>query len=228
MENIIFIYTLTDPRDERVRYVGKTANPGRRLRSHLSSAKCKGKTVKDAWVRELLALGLEPVLSVVSVSSEANWRDDEIRTIAQYADVTNQCLHGDGTTPRTEEWLQRLSASGLGKKRSPEIRAAKREQCLKRVENGCKRGHPWTEENTGYEMNGKHRRCRKCNAARARERRIRLGLNKGRQQTYCRKGHPLSGENLRIMERASGQIERICRICSTERNRQYKLRKRAQ
>lgn len=32
-------------------------------------------------------------------------------------------------------------------------------------------------------------------------------------QTHCKKGHPLSGDNVRLYTRPSGQTSRVCRSC---------------
>lgn len=42
------------------------------------------------------------------------------------------------------------------------------------------------------------------------------------RQTHCKKGHPLSGDNLRIVQRKNGHASRFCVICTDERNRKFK------
>ncbi len=62
-----FIYFLIDPRDGTVRYVGCTEQPAKRLKEHVHLARCasnKGSRCK-AWVRQLLAAGIEPEIKVV-------------------------------------------------------------------------------------------------------------------------------------------------------------------
>jgi len=41
----------------------------------------------------------------------------------------------------------------------------------------------------------------------------------------CRRGHPLSGDNLRVLTRSNRKVERICRECVRMRNRASKRRK---
>lgn len=53
-----WIYGLADPRDGRIRYIGKSANPLSRLSSHAR----KGARKVCAWYAELNALGLGPCL----------------------------------------------------------------------------------------------------------------------------------------------------------------------
>lgn len=43
------------------------------------------------------------------------------------------------------------------------------------------------------------------------------------EQTHCREGHPLSGENVRIVERKDGR-RRICRTCRAAALRRYRER----
>jgi hypothetical protein len=62
------VYHLVDPRDKSVRYVGMTKNPKNRLRSHIAEAKERNNTSKKKWIRELLSLGMQPVMAVVGMA----------------------------------------------------------------------------------------------------------------------------------------------------------------
>lgn len=71
-----FIYVLCDPRDTRVRYVGCSMNPAKRVRREVwLCANRSGKTSRwcpnQRWIRELLAAGLQPVMHVVERSESA-------------------------------------------------------------------------------------------------------------------------------------------------------------
>lgn len=57
-----YIYTLTDPRDDLVHYVGKTNSPKRRNWEHCCKSKAKE---YSPWHEELVAFGLKPILEVV-------------------------------------------------------------------------------------------------------------------------------------------------------------------
>ena len=61
------VYVLVDPRDGRIRYVGKTDWPDERLKQHLLDARFSytPNSEKKAWISELLALNLEPHLIVL-------------------------------------------------------------------------------------------------------------------------------------------------------------------
>lgn len=68
-ERLFQIYTLTDPRDRKVRYVGCTVNPKARLTTHLN---IQANTVnkKELWLLELKALGYKPELDVVFTTTD--------------------------------------------------------------------------------------------------------------------------------------------------------------
>ncbi len=58
---MISIYTLIDPRDELIRYVGQTSNPKVRYRSHLRGNKYRN-THTTNWIQGLLDLNLKPIM----------------------------------------------------------------------------------------------------------------------------------------------------------------------
>ena len=60
----VFIYALSDPRTNEIRYVGKTVDINRRITSHLSSSS-KRNTYKDNWIQSLLSIGLKPIVDVL-------------------------------------------------------------------------------------------------------------------------------------------------------------------
>lgn len=65
------VYILIDPRIEgdgleKIRYVGRTFDLCKRVEQHMSHARRGSKeTAKDAWIRELLEVGLQPQLQVL-------------------------------------------------------------------------------------------------------------------------------------------------------------------
>lgn len=58
-----YIYTLTDPRDKTVRYVGRTNNPQKRLYFHMKGDGSNHE--KDVWIKELKSLNLMPIIEVI-------------------------------------------------------------------------------------------------------------------------------------------------------------------
>lgn len=113
------IYTLSDPRNGEVRYVGVTAGTlETRLKGHL---RYKGKDHRTAWVRSLLAAGVKPVITEIAVVPFATRGDTEQEWIARYrasgARLTNS-THGGLGSPgykHTAETRARLSAKGKGR-----------------------------------------------------------------------------------------------------------------
>lgn len=87
----VYIYVLVDPRDNRVRYVGKSINPKARLQNHLS--KNSGNELKDAWLHELKSLGLKPEMKIIDKCKSYDWQSHEIYWIKEYRrkekDLTN-------------------------------------------------------------------------------------------------------------------------------------------
>lgn len=62
------VYTLTDPRNDLVRYVGATSVPLEvRLKGHLSASRTRAPAPVARWVGELAAAGLAPRLECVRV-----------------------------------------------------------------------------------------------------------------------------------------------------------------
>ena len=54
------IYALVDPRDSEICYVGVSNDPNKRLWQHVQEAKRGNGREKGKWIRELLALKLQP------------------------------------------------------------------------------------------------------------------------------------------------------------------------
>lgn len=75
------IYTLVDPRTNQVRYVGKTNNPDMRMSYHLKLR--EGNEGKNTWIRELLELGLTPVMNVIETVHYTIPRDLTVESSAQ-------------------------------------------------------------------------------------------------------------------------------------------------
>jgi hypothetical protein len=61
------VYTLRDPRDGEIRYVGLSHNPGMRFVGHMTAL---GPGPKDQWVRALLQQGLTPQFFVEETFSD--------------------------------------------------------------------------------------------------------------------------------------------------------------
>ncbi len=95
------IYTLSDPRDNKVRYVGKTNNLGRRYKAHLVLSR-EIKSHKKSWIKQLKILGLKPVMEVIDVVPISEWVFWESYWINQLKGwgfkLVNHTYGGEGST----------------------------------------------------------------------------------------------------------------------------------
>lgn len=120
----VYIYALTDPRTDSIRYVGKTVELKERLLAHINDAKKGSKNWCHRWIRTLLAEGFEPKQRVLQCVSECEWAEAERRWIAHLsvngAKLTNLTKGGDGLLGYvpTPEHIAKTSASNRGKKRT--------------------------------------------------------------------------------------------------------------
>lgn len=119
-----FIYTLADPRDGLVKYVGKTVDVCKRKSSHIHPPD-KDTTRKSKWVKKLINLGLRPIFEIVDKVGE-NWIEAEqayIRLFKSYgAPLYNHSIGGEGVLGyvRTQGEKDRIRSTLKGKKKSPE------------------------------------------------------------------------------------------------------------
>lgn len=93
----IYIYKLTDPITNDIRYVGKTTNLLRRLNAHINRSK-KNKYHSARWINSLVEKGLKPIISIIEKCNENNWEEREVYWISYYRgifDLTN-ILDGGG------------------------------------------------------------------------------------------------------------------------------------
>lgn len=117
MDALVYIYALVDPRDHRIRYIGKTDNPKRRLRSHMRDAR-EGKTDhKSRWIASLIREDLSPIIKIMERCDESVWKEREchwITTLRNQYDLTNSTDGGDGFKPSVET-RAKMSAAKRGK-----------------------------------------------------------------------------------------------------------------
>ena len=95
------IYILIDPRDNKVRYVGKANNIKERLKSHLNPTR-KHQIHKKNWINSLKKEKLKPIIEVIDEVPKNNWQFWEIYWISQFKtwgfDLINYTEGGDGCT----------------------------------------------------------------------------------------------------------------------------------
>lgn len=115
MIKVTRIYVLRDPRNNEIRYVGKTVAPlKKRLSSHLHDSKTK-KSHRGRWIASLTKIDLAPVIEEIEQAGE-NWAERERFWIAFYRtsipNLTNECDGGEGASGavRSAQWRERKSA----------------------------------------------------------------------------------------------------------------------
>ena len=123
----IAIYMLNDPRDGRVRYVGKSNAPKRRLLEHLNKP---GTVGIGLWISELNAEGLRPILEVIEWCALSEWESRECFWISKFRGdggaLFNLHVGGNGIGTHTIAAREKLRSALLGRKKSPAHCAALR------------------------------------------------------------------------------------------------------
>lgn len=219
----VFIYSLSDPRDGKVRYVGKAINCESRLGGHLGD---KGFNHKTCWINQLKRLGLKPVVEVVEQVDEPSWQEAEQFWIEQFRqwgfDLTNATKGGEGTLgvpcseetkrkisiknqglrkgiKRTPESIAKSAAGNRGKKRSAEVRALLSEKARSRS--------PELIEKIASKLRGK-KRGKEFSELCSRIFKGRKWTEAQREkQRACRVGKPLSEQNrINIGKALKGRI----------------------
>lgn len=109
---IAYIYILIDPRDNEVRYVGKTTQPLKRLKSHIYE--CKNEKIKHRrakWIRKLIKENFIPVIKFVKICPLNDFEKYETEYIKLYQSdkLTNSDETGSGNSFRIKEVLDRQS-----------------------------------------------------------------------------------------------------------------------
>jgi len=124
----VFIYSLTDPRTNEIRYVGKAMDVQHRLGQHYSDT--RGESQRARWIRELRAENLKPAIEVLEMfpdSDGTDWQNAERWWIAYLrfigCPLVNLDLGGHGGRKMCSESKEKCRLIHLGKKRSPETLA---------------------------------------------------------------------------------------------------------
>jgi len=114
MENKVYIYSLSDPITDEVRYIGKTIRPKQRYKEHIRNSKDK-KTYSNCWINSLIKDGLKPILSILEECDESNWIEREKYYISINSNLTNLTEGGDGTNGFKHSEYTKLKMSELRK-----------------------------------------------------------------------------------------------------------------
>lgn len=84
----VYIYALTCPKTNEIRYIGKTIQKLKtRLKGHLFVAK-DDLTHRANWIRKLKSKKLKPNIILIEEVNDLNWIEKEIYWIAYYSKIT--------------------------------------------------------------------------------------------------------------------------------------------
>lgn len=101
MINKTYIYALVDPRDNKIRYVGKANNPKERYKNHINPSRDKN-THKRNWLNLVRSLGYKPELLILDHVDIKEWRFWEIFYIDLFKsygfELVNHTIGGDGAS----------------------------------------------------------------------------------------------------------------------------------
>lgn len=152
----VYIYTLSDPRDNQIRYVGKSVNPRKRIDNHLN---IKRKAHCSCWIQSLKSLGLKPIFSIIETTTKDEWVERERHWIAYYKqkgyNLTNHTIGGEGQagTIQSAESNEKRRLALKGRKLGPYS-----EERKKAISEGLKGRTAWNKGKTGYKHPHKGRK----------------------------------------------------------------------
>lgn len=109
---IAYIYALVDPRNNQIRYIGKTTNPKNRLSGHITE--CKKDNVnhyRAMWIKSLLKENLKPSIKFLKICALSEFSKYEAEYINLYKNdkLTNSDETGQGNVNRVKDVIDRMS-----------------------------------------------------------------------------------------------------------------------
>jgi len=94
MEHLIYI--LIDPKTNKVRYVGQTTKKlQQRLSAHINKARnTPNKTThKNTWIKSLIKENLKPIIQLIDIVSDDEWKEKEKYYIKKYRESGDELLN---------------------------------------------------------------------------------------------------------------------------------------
>ena len=115
----MYIYGLCDPRNLKLRYIGRSKDPQQRLKGHLKEARNTRHTShKINWIRSLLSQRISPDIFVIDKVPDSEWRFWEPWYVSYFksigCDLTNMLLGGE-EGEMTDEIRKKISVANTGK-----------------------------------------------------------------------------------------------------------------
>lgn len=135
-EKYVYIYTLSDPRNNEIRYVGKTKQKlNNRLSSHLSEIKRGNKNHRCNWIRKLLKEDIKPKIDILDIVPECEWKFWETYWISQMKQwglhLVNGSNGGEGGDNLNKEQIEELRKRMI--ENNPMFISEVVEKCSKRM-----------------------------------------------------------------------------------------------
>lgn len=96
-----YIYGLVDPRDNEIKYIGRTKDPDYRLDTHIRMVDA-GK-MKTMWILELKAFGLDPSMMILETVDRKDESAAEKRWVQYFLKMGKPLLNGWNTSPMLDE-----------------------------------------------------------------------------------------------------------------------------
>ena len=145
-----FIYCLIDPRDNQIRYIGKSNNPEQRLKNHCNPARYRP-TYKFNWIRKLKQLKLKPILKILEEVDIEIWKQKEKYWIEFYkneeCNLVNYTDGGDGLSFGNQTSFRKGHIPWNNGTAKPKIIKGNKGRTEGNIKNQFRKNHtPW---NTG-------------------------------------------------------------------------------
>lgn len=219
----VTIYALCEPSDGAVRYIGKTRyTTTRRLIYHMSAA-VRSRVASANWLRSLRGKGVKPlVVELEKVPLDADWQCRERHWISEYraagARLLNLTDGGEGLHGRSiagTEHARRISES---LRRGSEFSCESCENKFWRKPKEIRKGDCRFCSRECYQksLRGVSRRVSQS----CKERGVAAAAKAKRDRPHCKRGHPLSGDNLYVNARGA----RVCKECRKIHKKTYLAR----
>jgi predicted GIY-YIG superfamily endonuclease len=99
------VYYLVDPRNNEVKYVGKTKNPKSRYKQHITKLD-KTMTPKKQWLMELFAKGLQPKMIIAETVNGEGRIEEQAHLDKHKSTALNIHNPGKGVASRSRDEIQ--------------------------------------------------------------------------------------------------------------------------
>lgn len=141
-----YIYALSDPFTDEIRYIGKTTNTKKRLNKHINNAKRKTKPHRLAWINSLLKRNTHPKIEVIDEVNVNEWEFWETYWIHQFKtwglNLLNETDGGEGIYEGHVPWNK--GTVGVMKANEGTIKKGQRNSPETEIKKG-ERKNPKTE-----------------------------------------------------------------------------------